>query len=160
VIDTITVGQDPRRVAVNQETNTVYVTNQNSGTLSVIDGTTNEVIDTITVGQDPRRVVVNQETNTVYVTNQNSGTLSVIDGSTNEVIDTIKVNQPYEMAFDSRNNKVYITYSGTGMLSIVGESLKEKSLAQLFYVFLGIAIAILVGGILFNKQVRTRIKHQ
>jgi len=98
------------------------------------------------------------------VTNQNSGTLSVIDGTINEVIDTIKVIQPYEMAVDSRNNKVYITYFETGILSIIGESLKEKSSTQSFYVFLGIAIVILVGGavgvILRNIQVRSRIKHQ
>ncbi len=48
--------------------------------------------------------------------------------------------------FDSSNNKVYITYFGTGMLTIIGESLKEKSSTQSFYVFLGIAIVILVGG--------------
>ncbi|MCH8860728.1 MAG: YncE family protein, partial [Thaumarchaeota archaeon] len=140
------------------------VTNQNSGTVSVIDGTLNKLIDAVTVGEFPRRVVVNQETNTVYVTNQLSETVSVIDGSKNTVIDTIDVPEPFEMAINSIQNKVYVTYFGTGILSIIDESLIEDESSAQLYVLLGIASAAIVGVviaiIIHKKQVRIRSEHQ
>jgi len=123
----------------------VYVTNQDSKTVSVIDGALNKLIDTVTVGESPRRVVVNQETNTVYVTNQHSDTVSVIDGSKNTVIDTIDVPEPFEMAINSKQNKVYVTYIGTDILSIIDESLIEDESSAQQYVLLGIATAAIVG---------------
>jgi len=61
----------------------VYVTNQNSGTLSVIDGTINEVIDTIKVIQ-PYEMAVDSRNNKVYITYFETGMLSIIDESLKE----------------------------------------------------------------------------
>ncbi|HEY7700133.1 MAG TPA: hypothetical protein VIE88_17035, partial [Vicinamibacteria bacterium] len=45
----------------------VYVTNEDSGTLSVISGDTREVISTIEVGQRPRGVRAGRDGSRVYV---------------------------------------------------------------------------------------------
>jgi len=45
VIDTIKFEGGTGTISVNQETNTVYVTNSRAGTVSIIDGTTNKIID-------------------------------------------------------------------------------------------------------------------
>jgi YVTN family beta-propeller protein len=76
-------------VAVNPATNTAYVTNYGSGTVSVIDEATNTVTANIAVGSGPTGVAVNPATNTAYVTNYGSGTVSVIDEATNTVTATI-----------------------------------------------------------------------
>ena len=52
---TIPVGSGPRSVAVNPSTNTVYVANAGSNTVSVIDGSTGTVASTISVGSSPRQ---------------------------------------------------------------------------------------------------------
>jgi YVTN family beta-propeller protein len=52
VTATIPVGNTPTGIAVNQRTNTVYVTNEIGGTVSVIDGRTDTVTTTIPVGFD------------------------------------------------------------------------------------------------------------
>jgi YVTN family beta-propeller protein len=103
----------------------VYVANQLSGTVDVIDGAKNEIVNTIAVGSTPRRIVVNPDTNTLYVSNQISNSLSVIDGKTNSVIDTIPVEQPYELMINPKTNKVYATYFGYPMLSIVNDVIRE-----------------------------------
>jgi len=76
-------------------TNKIYVSNvglgATPGTLSVIDGSTNNLIDTITVGLAPKIIAFDQSTNRIYVANQGSGTVSVIDGSTNSVLAVIPV---------------------------------------------------------------------
>jgi YVTN family beta-propeller protein len=88
-------GSDmPADVAVDQATDTLYVTNGDNGTVSVIDGATcnGHVTSgcskkgTINVGSEPWGLAVNEATDTVYVADQgsdagNSG-VSVIDGAT------------------------------------------------------------------------------
>src|SRR5690348_14355229 len=78
---TITVGSGPIAVAVNPKTDTIYVVNRGSNSVSVINGATNTVTATITVGSSPEGVAVNPTTDTSYVTNFNDGTVSVINGA-------------------------------------------------------------------------------
>ena len=91
VTATIAVGSDPDGVAVDPATDTVYVTNQDGNTVSVIDGATNTVTATIAVGSDPNGVAVDPSTDTVYVANAATTRVSVIDGATNTVTATVAV---------------------------------------------------------------------
>ena len=75
---TVTVGSNPSAVGVDPTTDTIYVANYASGTVSVIDGTTNTVTDTVTVGTSPDAVGVDPTTDTIYVANQTSNSVSVI----------------------------------------------------------------------------------
>jgi DNA-binding beta-propeller fold protein YncE len=86
---TVAVGASPQALAVNTATNTIYVTNTNDNTVSVIDGSTCDGSDhsgcdqtppTVAAGAGPRAVGVNQATNTIYVGNGFDGTVSVVDG--------------------------------------------------------------------------------
>jgi YVTN family beta-propeller protein len=119
----------------------IYVTNQLSDTVDVIDGSKNKIVDTITVGTTPRRVVVNPDTNILYVSNQISNSLSVIDGSTNKVIDSIPVEQPFELVINPKTNKLYATYFGYPMLSIVNDIIREQDLKSDFESIIGILAA-------------------
>ena len=73
-------------VGVNPNTNRVYVTNYDNGTVTVLDGATNSVITTVPTGNRPNDVGVNPNTNRIYVPNNASGNVTVIDGATNTVI--------------------------------------------------------------------------
>ncbi|MCH8860773.1 MAG: hypothetical protein IH843_06570, partial [Thaumarchaeota archaeon] len=50
-------------VAVNPNSNLVYVTNTNGDTVSVLDGSTNNLVTMIEVGKKPFGIGVNSETN-------------------------------------------------------------------------------------------------
>ena len=63
-----------------------------TGTVSVIDLTTNTVTKTIEVGVQPERMT--QSGQYIFVTNTNSDTVSVIDSKTNTVVQTIDI-EPY-----------------------------------------------------------------
>jgi YVTN family beta-propeller protein len=88
------VGNGPVGIAVDQATDTIYVVNSNSNTVSVINGATcnaqhasgcSHISPTVTVGSNPVDVQVNQATGTVYVANWGNGagtTVSVINGRT------------------------------------------------------------------------------
>jgi len=86
VTATISVGSGPTGVAVNSSTNTIYVTNTNASTVSVINGSSNTVtatisglngpewLDTETVNVYSPNVSIPSCPPTVYV---NSGSFSV-----------------------------------------------------------------------------------
>src|SRR6266700_3710580 len=64
VTSTVTVGTAPLGVAANPSTNTIYVANAASNTVSVINGRANEVTATIPVGAAPHGVAADWVTNT------------------------------------------------------------------------------------------------
>jgi DNA-binding beta-propeller fold protein YncE len=88
---TITVGNLPSTLAVDETTNTVYVTNNRDGTVSVIDGRTcnaevrsgcGQTPPTVTVGTPDSAtngIAVDPRHHTVYAGNFNSTELAMID---------------------------------------------------------------------------------
>jgi YVTN family beta-propeller protein len=72
----------------------IYVTNVDSNTVSVIDGSTNKVVATIQIGNPnladdfefASHTAVNPKTDMIYLTNQDVNTINVIDGKTNKVL--------------------------------------------------------------------------
>lgn len=88
----LTVGSLPIGVAVNQATHTLYVTNGNDNTVSVVNTATCSALHpggcisqhppTFPVGNFPVQVLVDARTDTVYVANGGANTVSVINGGT------------------------------------------------------------------------------
>jgi DNA-binding beta-propeller fold protein YncE len=124
----VNVGQTPGGIAVNSRTNTVYVTGELSGDVSVIDGTTCNARVTsgcrkrpvhVLAGLGARGIAINEATDTVYVANTAANSVSVIDGSTCNAEDhggcgRIGVQarvglSPRRVAVDEVTNTVYVT---------------------------------------------------
>ncbi|MFM8350910.1 MAG: fibronectin type III domain-containing protein, partial [Actinomycetales bacterium] len=107
-------------VAVNDQDDTVYVTNIGSNSVAVINGRTGTVDDTITVGNNPYGVAVNQGDDTVSVTNLADSSVSVINGRTRTVDATIAVGDgPYGVAVDQGDDTVYVTNSISHNVSVI-----------------------------------------
>jgi YVTN family beta-propeller protein len=129
---TIAVGSEPDGVAVDQQTDTVYVANYNDNTVSVIDGANcnaavtkgcGQTAPTVVVGEGPDVAAVNETTDTVYVPNSGGNTVSVIDGATcnatvtsgcDQTPSTVTVgNDPYAVAVDPGTHTVYAANTGS-----------------------------------------------
>ena len=120
---TISVGARPVGAAVDPATDTVYDTNQNSDTVSVIDGSTDAVTATVSVEVWPSGIAVDPATDTVYVANNGSHSVSVIDGSTNAVTSTITVgSSPEGVAVDPTTDTVYVTNHTSTTVSVIDGS--------------------------------------
>jgi YVTN family beta-propeller protein len=109
----VAVGISPKGVAVNPNTNHIYVANYGSDSVSVIDGTSNTVVATVAVGIDPWAVAVNPNTNLVYVANEGSDNVSVIDGANNTVVATVALGtdpraRPRGVAVNPSTNRIYV----------------------------------------------------
>jgi len=105
---------------VNPVTNKIYVANDSSNTVSVIDGVTNGTT-TVAVGARPYMVAVNPVTNKIYVANYNSANVSVIDGATNGTTTVPTGGAPSWVAVNPVTNKIYVagTRSTTSRRSTV-----------------------------------------
>lgn len=125
---TVAVGNAPNGVAIDQRTDTVYVTNSGTNTVWVIDGATcnsthsngcGQTPATVTVGNGPYQIDVDQHTGTVYVDNVGDSTMSLIDGDTcngqnpggcSQPAPAVPVEQlPFGIAVNQQTGVVYIT---------------------------------------------------
>jgi RHS repeat-associated protein len=117
---TVTVGSDAAAVEVDVSTDTIYVANETSHLVSVINGATDGVTATVTVGTKPDGVAVDPTTDTIYVANETSHSVSVINGATNSVTATVTVGtQPYGVAVDPTTDVVYVANHGSGSVSVI-----------------------------------------
>ena len=138
---TIPVGSDPYELAVDTATDTVYVTNGLSGTVSVIDGATCNATEqsgcghtppVITVGAGPRAVALNPATHTGYIVNAYDNTVSVINTQTcnssttagcGQVPPTIAVgNVPTDIVQNSAWHTAYVVNNSDGTVSVINTS--------------------------------------
>lgn len=137
VVTSIEVGMNPKNIAVNPVTNMIYVTNENSKSVSVIDGQTNSVVKTISVGGQPEGLGLDIISNKIYVANLNvtdvnNNSVSVIDGTTNRIVDTINLGNvsPLQVVVNENTNKVYVT-DGTDDTVIVIDGSTDKILESI-----------------------------
>ncbi len=132
---TITVGDLPSNIAVDQATGTVYVDNEGDNTVSVFNGATCNAMDTwgcnqtpatVPVGPGPQGIFVDDANHTVYVGDNDGGnatTVSMINSATCNASDlatcptteapTVNVgNPPLDIQVDQATHTVYVaTYS-------------------------------------------------
>ena len=111
VIATVNAGSDPSAIAVNATTNRVYVANESSNDVTVIDGVSNTVVATVKVGLRPQYIAVSAATNRVFVSNGGDATLSVIDGAT-LAVKTLDIGGTGPIAINERRNQVYVVRLG------------------------------------------------
>src|SRR5262249_38715862 len=101
-----------------------YVTNEFSGTVSVIDTATNTVVATVPVGIEPTGVAITPDGTHAYVANSGTAqtvfTVSVIDTATNTVVATVPVGLgPRGVAITPHGTHAYVTYFSSVAVSVI-----------------------------------------
>jgi YVTN family beta-propeller protein len=76
------LGNSPQDVAFDSRDSQIYVTNEGSGTVLVVNVTANSIgtFSLITVGANPYSDVFDSQNDEIFVTNHASSTVSVISG--------------------------------------------------------------------------------
>ncbi len=116
----IPVGESPQQVFWNPTSNKVYVSNEQAGTVTVIDGATNQVRATIRVADYPFEICHNSVMNKIYVVSGESNRLNVIDGVGDTLITKVSVSgYPCRMAFNATMNKLYVACPDDGRVAVV-----------------------------------------
>lgn len=103
------LGKTPRAIAINPDTNMIYVASAGSKIISVIDGSTRQVTANIRAGNSLEGLAVNPATDTLYATNYWPKKVSIIDASTNSLVKKIDVQEyPLDIVVNPGTNLVYV----------------------------------------------------
>lgn len=123
----IKVGKEPRCLAITPDNSRVYVTNMESGNVSVINAVTRKLIKNIKVGAEPFGCALTPDGSKLYVANFSSESVSVISTTTNKVIKTIQNVGPFPrgIAITADGSRAYVTQF-LARLRNDGRSVAEK----------------------------------
>jgi DNA-binding beta-propeller fold protein YncE len=114
----------PEAIAVNPTTNLIYFANGSGASVSVLDGSTNQIVDTVQTSHCCfiNGIAVNSATNRIYIAEAGSSQqVAVIDGATNQ-FDTFQVPGVCELqyiAVDSTLNRIYVMDGVCGKLYVI-----------------------------------------
>ena len=109
---TTTVGGDPAAVAYDPQTDELFVANNGSDNLTILDGThpTGPSLGSVPTGTGPDAVVYSPTNNKLYVANYGNQNLSVYSEPNNVFSNSIIVltGNPYGMVYDPIDQNVYV----------------------------------------------------
>jgi YVTN family beta-propeller protein len=94
--------------SVRNDPSLVYVPNNDSATVQVIDPATFEIVNEFPVGRLPQHVVPSHDMRTLYVNNNQGNTLTPIDPVTGQPGADIPVNDPYNLYFTPDGTKAVV----------------------------------------------------
>ena len=111
----------PSRIAVNPESNKIYVSSQarSYNDIMVVDSLSDKLTRTIPIGHSTDDIDINPITNTIYASSVVTDSISVINGSTDRVIDAIPLRNPGEIAINPEENMIYVTDFDFNNITIV-----------------------------------------
>jgi serine/threonine-protein kinase len=115
-VATFATGAAPAEIALSPDGSRVYVTNQNAGTVSVLDTATGRpIVAPIRVGERPNSVRVAATGARAFVTSTGSGTVAIIDTATNTVAATVVVGGFVDgIALSPDGGRLYAGIADTG----------------------------------------------
>ena len=115
----ISIGGSPRTIAIDPNTNRVYVADFFYNNLTVVDATTNSVVARVALPADDNNgIAVDPNTNMVYVLVE--GGVAEVNGTTNKVVGELHLDfGAGSMAYDPSNHLIYGS-NGAGNGSLIG----------------------------------------
>ena len=137
VTNTITTQVCPQGITVTPDGRTVYVTDNCSNRLAVIDTASASLIGYLDVGNAPRSLAINPVVKNhvpkLYVSNFSDGTISIINTNTNKTIGSpIKVGgYPQELVFAPDGKYLYVYDANPGLYGIVKINLATRTFRRI-----------------------------
>jgi len=103
-------GEAPINLAIDTAGHRLFVANQKSGDVSVLDIENDRLVTRISTGEGALGLAYNPANRLLYVGNRQAGTVSVVDTDKLEVIASLPTGtHPQTVAIDPETNVVYVT---------------------------------------------------
>ena len=119
-VHSIPVGAAPVSIAVDSASGKAYVTNAGDGTVTILDGASNQILATVPVGAHPYSIAANALTGMVYVSHTFSDKTTVLDGATHAVTQLV-TGSIDRIAIDSAANTAWLlAYEGGNITRVEG----------------------------------------
>lgn len=110
VLRVLQAGSDPEQFDISKDGKLLYVANEDTATLSVVDIASGKVKTRVAVGKEPEGVVLAPDGKYVCVTNESDNSITIIDTKTLKVVSTVQVGKrPRDLAFTPDSRQAYVT---------------------------------------------------
>lgn len=99
-----------------------YVTNEESGTLSLLDRAKDQVVSVVQTGRAPRAVVVEPDTRRAFVLNGGEDTMSVLDVNTHRVIHRVNLEaqaRAQALTIGAQGQAIYVANTGLNSVTVL-----------------------------------------
>lgn len=115
VIDSFATGSERAiNLALDTKANRLFVANQGSGDVAVLDAESGKLLKTIPTGEGALGITYCPEKNLVYVANRGAGTVTIIDAADYNIVAEVKSGSlPNTVAVDKKGN-AYVTNRAQG----------------------------------------------
>lgn len=113
---TVSLAGEPKDIAVNPDTNRIYITSGNE--VVVVDGATHSIVDTISGLGVIDDLTVNPRTNRIYVNGISK--VQIVDGATSEVEATVTgLPSVWDLAANPETGRLYITHASDDVVTVI-----------------------------------------
>ncbi|MDH3341391.1 MAG: YncE family protein [Nitrosopumilus sp.] len=126
-IGTVELENGEYFVTLDEKSNTVYVSNNKSDSILIIDGNAKKTVNRIEI-ERPRELVLNSDNNTLYVISGNAGfwlrdngaKISVINLATNQIIDSIGKKEGFgDIKLNQKTKSLYATQTNSKKVWVI-----------------------------------------
>jgi PQQ-dependent catabolism-associated beta-propeller protein len=112
-------GSDPENFDVSKDGKELFISNEDTSTMSIVDIDSGKVIKTIKVGAQPEGVRVSPDGKKVFITSEEDGTIAVLDPTTGRIVSTFKVgHRPRSIAFMPDGSRAYVNAENDGTVVV------------------------------------------
>jgi YVTN family beta-propeller protein len=125
VLWTISTGDSPQEVVIDETHRSAYVTERSMAKVSVFDMASLKSVDVIDVGVSPRGMALDTDAGFLYVANDDvatEGSVSVVDTDIRQAVHTVHLGAgtgPRDLAVDPGSHTLFVTESGAGAVAVV-----------------------------------------
>ena len=120
-------GSDPETFDISRDGTTLFVSNEDAGTASIVDVSSGKIRSTVTVGKEPEGVRVHPDGNTVWVTGETAHNVTIIDTRSGKVVGSVEVGRrPRSVVFTPDGKRAYVTSEVDGTVWVVDVASRKK----------------------------------
>ena len=116
----IHAGADPEQLDISADGTRMYVANEDTAQVSVVDLQSGNITATIKIGEEPEGVTIRPDGQVVYVTSEGDGAVFAIDTATNKVVKRIPVgHRPRSIGFLPDGSRAYVSLENDGAIAVI-----------------------------------------
>jgi len=124
LIDSITVGSQPRAIVCSKDGTRLYVANYYGNSVSVINTVSNSLISNIATGTNPWGLCLNKDNTKLYVSNFSGKNISVVNTTFNFLIQNVLLaNSPYSICISPDDQFLYVTLISNQLLCLNSQNM-------------------------------------
>ena len=111
---------NPEEFDVDPAGGRLFVSNEDTGELSIVDLETGAVVRTVAVGKEPEGVRLRPDRAAVYVTSESEHEVTVVDTTSGAVLSRIAVGwRPRDVVFSADGTRAYVSSEHGGSVAVV-----------------------------------------